>query len=178
MSDKKHKHFTLMNMVLIFAGTLLLVNGLSQIAFADELFVRADRTGTAYTQDQPCSLQTALDLSNESDTIYVATGTYTGKEYNVITLTNIIMLYDGWDGSPTNPVEGDPVFVNPVGLNCHISAKSEAIDTGVNIRVTADIDNDTRTLIDGYDIGTDEYDSWSTFGNELVVDFIGNGMLH
>jgi len=452
MSNKKHKHFKLMNMALILAVILLLGNGLPQIAYTDELFEKADGTGTACIQGEPCSLQTALNLSNESDTVYVATGLTTDCHHfvespdgcgcglfvcqasphifnNVIndnmaavtsagqpvgtvgygdgayinlssrveiinntivgnagsqdkdgaggelftyncsagvriednrfndnygttsdsngwgggislgsssalmqnniiqdnvassrgsstgsglyqwngaptirgnlvsgnqsgeavylgysgalfeenyvvgnnTTTGVKLIYqtgpsgptlqnniitgngtytvhiDGSDSYPlsvtlnhntlvgegasygiyindystvlmdnnivsghtdteiyvfdpgtssdsadhilfrennddgergTNPVDGDPAFLNPAGLDYHIGAKSSAINTDVDIGATTDIDNDTRPLIDGYDIVGDEYNTWSTFGDELIVDFGPNGLWH
>jgi Right handed beta helix region len=108
MGDKKHNNFTLMSMGLILAVILLLGNGLSQMVYADDLFVKTDGTGTACTQGEPCSLQTALTQAIESDTVYVATGAYTGTGDNVITITQGILLYGGWDGSPTGPVVLDP----------------------------------------------------------------------
>ena len=108
MSDKKHYNFNRLGTGLIVVVILLLWNGLLQIACADELFVKTDGSGAACTQGEPCSLQTALAQAIEGDSVYVATGTYTGTGENVITITNGILLYGGWDGSPAGPVTLNP----------------------------------------------------------------------
>jgi len=57
----------------------------------------------------------------------------------------------------TNPVDGDPRFVDPAGDDYHIAEGSAAIDAGVDAGVTMDIDGDPRPIGAGYDIGADEY---------------------
>ena len=96
--------------LLALTGLLLLLSLHPTPALADPgtLFVAPDGTGTACTQGNPCSLQTALAQATDGDTIYVATGTYTGTGAAVITVTQSITLYGGWDGSPTGPVVRDP----------------------------------------------------------------------
>jgi len=57
----------------------------------------------------------------------------------------------------TNPVYGNPRFLNPAGGSYHLSPGSAAIDAGVTEpTVTTDIDGDPRPLGSGYDIGADE----------------------
>jgi len=56
----------------------------------------------------------------------------------------------------TNPVDGDPCFVDPAGGDYHIAEGSATIDAGVDTGVTTDIDGDTRPIGSGYDIGADE----------------------
>jgi len=95
--------------LLALAGLLLLLSLQPTPALADPgtLFVKPDGTGTACTQDNPCSLQTALTQAADGDTIYVATGTYTGTGAAVITVTKSITLYGGWDGTTATPVVRD-----------------------------------------------------------------------
>ncbi len=62
--------------------------------------------------------------------------------------------YSGIQG--TNPVSGDPRFVNPTGGDYHIGAGSAAMDAGISAGVTTDIDGDPRPIGAGYDIGADE----------------------
>lgn len=74
-------------------------------------FVRTGGTGAWCLQADPCgSLQAAINQSQpgNGDTIYVAAGTYTGTGQAVITLTQSITLYGGWDGSPSGPIVRDP----------------------------------------------------------------------
>ena len=56
----------------------------------------------------------------------------------------------------TNPVDGDPAFVDPDGGNYHIGLGSAAIDAGIDAGISADIDGDPRPIGAGYDIGADE----------------------
>jgi len=57
----------------------------------------------------------------------------------------------------TNPVYGNPRFLNPAGGNYHLGPGSAAIDVGVTEpTITADIDGDPRPIGAGYDIGADE----------------------
>jgi parallel beta-helix repeat protein len=77
------------------------------LADPGDLFVTTDGSGTACTQDTPCALQTALAQATGGDTIYVAQGTYTGTGAAVVTVTQSITLYGGWDGSPTGDVVRD-----------------------------------------------------------------------
>lgn len=74
-------------------------------------FVRPGGTGAWCLQADPCgSLQAAINQSQpgNGDTIYVATGTYTGTGPAVITLTRSITLYGGWDGAANGPIVRDP----------------------------------------------------------------------
>lgn len=50
---------------------------------------------------------------------------------------------------------GDPIFVNPAGWDYHISKGSAALNRGINIGVSTDIDGDGR--YGAPDLGADEY---------------------
>ena len=76
-------------------------------AAPDDLFAAPSGGGTDCTQAQPCALQTALSQASDSDTIYVAAGTYTGTGTAVISVTKSITLCGGWDGSPSGMVVRD-----------------------------------------------------------------------
>ena len=91
-------------------GLLLLTNLWVPPASADPgtLFVKPDGTGTECSQANPCALQTALAQAADGDTIYLAGGTYTGTGAAVITITQSITLYGGWDGVGSGPVVRDP----------------------------------------------------------------------
>jgi len=62
--------------------------------------------------------------------------------------------YPGIQG--TNPVNGNPRFVNPAAGDYHLGPGSAAIDAGVDARVTTDIDGDPRPIGALPDIGADE----------------------
>ncbi len=61
----------------------------------------------------------------------------------------------------TNGLNGNPAFVNPGNGNYHIGPYSMAIDKGVDAGVIDDIDDSSRPRGTGYDIGADEYVSFS-----------------
>jgi len=94
---------------LALTGFLLLLGAHPRPALADpdDLFVEQGGAGDC-SQANPCSLQTALGSASHSDTIYVAGGIYTGTGAAVVTVTQNILLYGGWDGSPTGAVVRDP----------------------------------------------------------------------
>ncbi len=87
---------------LLLAGLLLLLEGTYNVAHADPgiLFVKVNGSGTDCTVSQPCALDEAMTQAIEGDTIFVAQGTYTGTGSAVVTITESINLYGGWDGTP------------------------------------------------------------------------------
>jgi parallel beta-helix repeat protein len=92
------------------ALVLALLVGLNLVVAASgSLFVSVAGAGTACSQSQPCSLQTAVGMAVDGDIIYLASGTYTGTGANVIMIADDITLYGGWDGAPTGPVVRDPL---------------------------------------------------------------------
>ncbi len=94
---------------LLLLGLILLLNDTSQIILAapEELFVMSGGSGDC-SQASPCDLPSALIQAGDGDSIYVAEGTYTGAGGAVITVTQSISLYGGWDGTTTMPVVLDP----------------------------------------------------------------------
>jgi len=58
--------------------------------------------------------------------------------------------------SGTNPLSGDPRFVDPAGGDYHLGAGSAALDGGVDAGVTTDIDGDPRPIGPAPDVGADE----------------------
>ncbi len=64
----------------------------------------------------------------------------------------------------TNPVDSDPVFVDPGANDFHIDAAAGAIDSGVDAGVITDFDGNFRPKGNGYDIGAYEfYPQWDVF---------------
>jgi Periplasmic copper-binding protein (NosD) len=72
------------------------------------LFVRPDGAGSACAQAQPCALQTALSQAVGGDVLVLASGTYVGSGAAVVTLTESIGIFGGWDGAASGPVVRDP----------------------------------------------------------------------
>jgi fibronectin-binding autotransporter adhesin len=62
--------------------------------------------------------------------------------------------HDGLRG--TNPIDGDPRFLNPAAGDYHLGPGSAALDAGVDAGVATDIDGDARPMGAGYDLGADE----------------------
>jgi len=112
MNLDKYKHLFLSLAAggLLLIGLFLLLNGTPQIARAapGDLFATPTGSGSACTQASPCDLQTALGAASDGDTIYLAEGVYTGAGGAVITVTQSITLYGGWDGATTTPPARDP----------------------------------------------------------------------
>jgi hypothetical protein len=53
-------------------------------------------------------------------------------------------------------IHGDPAFLNPTGGDYHIGPGSAALDAGINVGVTDDIDGQPRPYGPGFDLGADE----------------------
>ncbi len=94
---------------LLLIGLLMFLNGPLQTVRAapSDLFVSLGGSGDC-SQSAPCDLQTALGSANGGDTIYLAQGRYTGSGTAVISLTQSITLYGGWDGMEAAPPVHDP----------------------------------------------------------------------
>jgi hypothetical protein len=109
LSKYKRIVFSLVASGPLLVALFLLLNGAPQIARADpgDLFVTIGGSGDC-SQASPCDLQTALDTASDGDTIYIAEGIYTGSGGAVVTVTNSITLYGGWDGTTTTPPVRDP----------------------------------------------------------------------
>jgi hypothetical protein len=56
----------------------------------------------------------------------------------------------------TNPVYGDPVFLDPVGGDYHVGPGSAAVDAALDIGELLDVDGDIRPIGPMPDIGADE----------------------
>ena len=90
---------------------------------------------------------------------------------NTVTVNGVL-----WHGVPTtvshastatvrvdNQHTGDPVFVDPDGGDYHINAGSAAIDKGVDISLSEDMDGQLRPRENGYDLGADEIGLLKTY---------------
>jgi fibronectin type 3 domain-containing protein len=56
----------------------------------------------------------------------------------------------------TDPIDGDPLFVNAPAGDFHIQGGSAAIGAGIDAGVAADIDGEARPGLGGVDVGADE----------------------
>ena len=128
-------------------GLTLALLGLLQTARAapGDLFAKSDGSGTTCSQANPCALQTALAQANDDDTIYVAGGSYTGSGAAVITITESITLYGGWDGGASGPIVRDPhTYVTTLD--------------GENARRVVYISGDITPTLDGFTISGGDAD--------------------
>lgn len=111
MNTGRYKHVVCSMVIgsLLLVGLFLLLTGAPQVARADpdDWFVTAGGSGDC-SQGDPCDLQTGLATAGDGDAIYVAQGTYTGTGGAVVTATQSITLYGGWDGTTTTPPVRDP----------------------------------------------------------------------
>ncbi len=94
---------SLLSLILLFC---LLPRSIS--AANTNYFVKATGSGTTCSQAAPCSLVTAIGKAQISDTVYVASGTYTGTGSNVVMITKSIALLGGWNGAASGNVVRDP----------------------------------------------------------------------
>jgi parallel beta-helix repeat protein len=67
---------------------------------------------------------------------------------------------------------GDPAFVNPDAGDYHIGPGSAALDRGVDIGVTLDVDGDPRPIGAGYDLGADEFSTVVSTENFLYLPLV------
>ncbi len=81
-----------------------------------ERYVTTSGSGSACTQVAPCALSTALTQSNDGDSIYVASGVYTGSGGALLLVSRSITLFGGWDATTKTPAVRDPIAY-PVTLD-------------------------------------------------------------
>jgi len=129
---------------------------LPEIAHADpgDLFVTIAGSSLDCTQADPCDLATAILKVQDSDTIYLAAGTYNSTSAAVVSLAEDVSLYGGWDGSITAPIVRDP--------NLH-----PTILDGQNARRVVDISAGSAPVLDGL-ILTNGYGDYSGGGVRSV----------
>ncbi len=79
------------------------------------------------------------------------------ENYNLFSGTTISRSGSFVASSGTNDVIGDPKFADPASDNYHLRFGSAAIDTGIDVSVTTDIDGQARPFNGLFDIGYDEF---------------------
>jgi len=88
----------------ILFGLLLLLTGTARTGRlgTDSVFAAPAGTGDC-SQASPCDLHTAVAAVPDGGTVYLAEGAYTGTGHAVISLTQNITVFGGWDGTTTVP---------------------------------------------------------------------------
>lgn len=94
---------------LLVVGLFLVLSQTAQGVRASpgQLFVTPGGSGDC-SQSNPCNLQTALSSSNNGDEIYLAQGTYTSSDPEVLKVTQNLTFYGGWNGASSGPVIRNP----------------------------------------------------------------------
>ena len=88
----------------ILFGLLLLLTGTARTGRlgTDSVFAAPAGIGDC-SQASPCDLHTAVAAVPDGGTVYLAEGAYTGTGHAVISLTQNITVFGGWDGTTTVP---------------------------------------------------------------------------
>ncbi|MCP4428638.1 MAG: hypothetical protein GY803_29480, partial [Chloroflexi bacterium] len=117
------------------AALFWLMGALPSLAKPDAAirYVTPNGSGTACTQGAPCSLETAVSNSTDSDEVRVASGTYTNTGSAVVTLTQSISLTGGynagnWNASPN-------LLANPTILDGESTRRVMHIAGNINPKV-------------------------------------------
>ncbi len=98
-----------------------------------------------------------LELTNNIVTGYTWGITNTTPASSTVIVDHALFWLNTYDGiRGGGPVDGDPRLVDPATGNCHLGPGSAAIDAGIFVEVTTDIDGDARPIGPAYDIGADE----------------------
>ncbi len=167
-----------MNVKRLF-GTLVLSLGLAlallvglQLAqakpTATNLFVKPTGSGSTCTQAAPCALQIALSQAVNGDTIYAAAGNYAGKGANVnpvISVTQSITLYGGWNGVAFGPIVRDP-------------AANKSVLNGEGMRRVVHISGNITPTLDGFTIANGNATGLIVDCNEYKPDGCGGGIFN
>jgi hypothetical protein len=96
-------------MCLLGSLTIFFSNADTEVqAAGNQWFVSPTGSGTACSQAVPCEPQQAIMNAVDYDMIYFAGGTYLGSTDPILSITNSVSLYGGWDGAPTGDITLDP----------------------------------------------------------------------
>ena len=170
-----------------YTGIQLVSGSESSLTMTNNIIANSgDRSLSVYAYDG--APLTATLLHNTLAGSGTGYGVFIGSGYVTLTLTNTIVTSHTWgitntvpasssvfaehtlfwanqfDGiGGTNPVDGDPVFVDPNDGNYHIGPGSAAIDAGIEAGVNFDLDGDSRPHGSAPDIGADEAMWWRIY---------------
>ncbi|MFN2185173.1 MAG: hypothetical protein ACK2UU_14370 [Anaerolineae bacterium] len=158
-----------------------LVNGSVQVPTLVNNVVASSGDTSLHAQAGSSALQSARLLHNTLSGEGTGNGVYVATGYVTLELTNNIVANHAsgivnsdpvnstvivdhtlfWNNGDngiigTNPVYGDPVFVNADGGDYHIGPGSAAIDAALDIGELLDVDGDARPIGPAPDIGADE----------------------
>ena len=128
---------------------------------------------TMYGGDSP--IHQAGVITNRESTVYAYNNIITGAQSGMKVMGGSVIHADNnlfwgcrreffsrWPESgifyigENNLIDVDPQLIDPINGDYHISPTSPAVDAGVDIPVSDDMDGDPRPMGSGYDIGADE----------------------
>ena len=76
------------------------------------------------------------------------------QDYNLF-FGNTANIFGSVSGG-THNVSGNPLFIDPASGNYHLGLGSAALNVGLDVGVSQDIDGDVRPTNGGFDLGYDE----------------------
>ncbi len=140
-------------------GLLVFAVGMLLYAYSEEAsaaiystyFSTPGGTGNDCSMTVPCALQTALDKSYQNDSIYLDSGTYTGSDEAVISLTEGINIRGGWDGLFSTPPNIDPQ-AHPTIIDAEGARRGIYIDGAFSLDITGlRVTDGNATGLGGYE---------------------------
>jgi len=161
-------------------GILLVNGGLRSPTLVNNIIARSGEVSIG-AQAYSGSPLSAMLLHNTLVGEGTGYGVYVGTGYVTLELTNTIVAGHGWgitstvpvsstvvatrtlfwdngqDGiTGTDPLFGNPAFLNPEGGDYHVGSSSAAIDAAIATGVDRDVDGDWRPIGPAPDVGADE----------------------
>jgi hypothetical protein len=100
--------FLLLVLLCLMLVSVLSIQTTDVNAEGSTLFVSPTGSGTACTQSAPCQPDQGIANAVDYDVVYFKGGTYWGATYPLLTITNSISLFGGWDGAATGDIIVDP----------------------------------------------------------------------
>lgn len=82
---------------------------------------------------------------------------YGDQDYYIADTWYSLSEYQNTTGKGKGSIKANPLFVDPSNYDFHLQSYSPAIDAGIDVGLTADLDGYPRPQGIGYDIGAHEY---------------------
>jgi hypothetical protein len=117
----KHRAIAALTVMLTAQGAQL-----APVRAAGDRFATPTGSGSACSQDAPCSLQTAIADAAAGDTVHLAGGVFTGSGSSIVTITVSMTVQGGWNAAPTGAVVHDLV-ANPTIIDGQDTRRAIAI---------------------------------------------------
>ena len=169
--------FSMLFGTLLVFGLVLILQGKPQAAYASptDLFASPSGIGSC-SQASPCTIQNAVKLAYDGDTIYLSGGTFTGSDDAVITITKSITLYGGWDGAASGPIQRDPT-THVSTIDAQYWRRGIYIE-GITSPITVTIDG--LTVINGFAdaVTVDKGNGGGIYGKNVAITLSNNNIMY